>query len=68
MDKLLFPKASFNQETLDYWQSKLRATENAQPAIGTISLGYFNFLKSLYIKDQKKTQKIIALLMMRLKK
>ena len=49
MDKLLFPKASFSQETTDYWQDKLRATENAQPAIGTISMGYFNFLKSLEI-------------------
>ena len=52
MDKLLFPKASFNQESIEYWQDKLRATENAQPAIGTISLGYFNFLKSLEINPE----------------
>jgi acyl transferase domain-containing protein/NAD(P)H-dependent flavin oxidoreductase YrpB (nitropropane dioxygenase family)/NAD(P)-dependent dehydrogenase (short-subunit alcohol dehydrogenase family)/acyl carrier protein len=52
MDKLLFPKASFSQETTDYWQDKLRATENAQPAIGTISMGYLNFLKSLEIKPE----------------
>ena len=52
MDKLLFPKASLNQETTDYWQDKLRATENAQPAIGTISMGYLNFLKSLEIKPE----------------
>jgi len=52
MDKLLFPITSFNQETTDYWQNKLRATENAQPAIGTTSLGYFNFLKSLEINPE----------------
>lgn len=52
MDKLLFPKASFSKETTDYWKDKLRATENAQPAIGTISMGYFNFLKSLEINPE----------------
>lgn len=52
MDKLLFPKASFNKETTDYWEEKLRATENAQPAIGTISAGYFNLFKSLEIKPE----------------
>lgn len=50
MDKLLFPKASYSREATDYWQDKLRATENAQPAIGTISMGYLNFLRSLEIK------------------
>ncbi|MFT5567143.1 MAG: acyl transferase domain-containing protein [Glaciecola sp.] len=52
MDKLVFPKASFNKETTDYWEEKLMATENAQPAIGTISMGYLNFLKSLGIKPE----------------
>lgn len=52
MDKILFPKASFKQETTDYWEDLLRATENAQPAIGTISMGYFNFLKSLEIRPE----------------
>lgn len=50
MDQLIFPSASFSQETIDYWEDKLRATENAQPAIGTISMGYLNFMKSLEIK------------------
>tara|TARA_B100001063_G_scaffold61836_1_gene55977 strand:- start:594 stop:7502 length:6909 start_codon:yes stop_codon:yes gene_type:complete len=52
MDKLIFPKASFSRETTDCFKNKLTATENAQPAIGTISMGYFNFLKSLHIKPE----------------
>jgi acyl transferase domain-containing protein/NAD(P)H-dependent flavin oxidoreductase YrpB (nitropropane dioxygenase family) len=52
LDKLIFPEASFNKEKSHYHNQRLKATQNAQPAIGAISLGYFNLLKALHVNPE----------------
>lgn len=50
LSKIIFPEASYSEQTSDLNQQRLQATQNAQPAIGAISLGYLNFLKSLKVE------------------
>jgi len=51
LDKLIYPDTSYNEEAVKEKTERLRATQNAQPAIGAISLGYFNFLRALGIES-----------------
>lgn len=52
LSKIIFPEATFSEETSNFNQQRLQATQNAQPAIGAISLGYLNFLKALGIEPE----------------
>ena len=37
LSKIIFPEASYSEQTSDLNQQRLQATQNAQPAIGAIS-------------------------------
>ena len=50
LEKIIFPESTFNEVDSENNNKRLRATENAQPALGAISLGYLNLLNSLQIK------------------
>jgi len=50
LTKVVYPLPVFSEEERNAQQETLTATENAQPAIGTFSLGLFNMLKTAGFK------------------
>lgn len=50
LSKIIYPPTAFNTELKAQQASELKATQNAQPAIGAISAGYLGMLNRLDIK------------------
>lgn len=50
LSRLIYPAPAFSEQARSEQESSLKSTDNAQPAIGAVSLGYYRILQELGFK------------------